>query len=116
MSTKIRLARRGAKKRPFYRIVVTDSRAARDKRQIEQVGVFDPRQEPPLVNFETDKLSHWIGQGAKPTLTVSQLMKRQGIASDGTAPQSEESSGAAEAVAVAKTESTTESQSGEAQS
>jgi len=73
------LARFGAKKRPFYRIVVADRRNARDGRKIEQVGLYDPRVEPQRIEFEADRLAEWIGRGAKPSLTVSQLMKRSGI-------------------------------------
>ncbi len=79
MAAIIRLARHGAKKRPFYRIVVADRRNARDGRKIEQVGLFDPRVEPERIEFETERLAKWLGQGAKPSLTVSQLIKRSGI-------------------------------------
>lgn len=94
MAATIRLARHGAKKRPFYRIVVADRRNARDGRKIEQVGIFDPRAEPQRIEFETERLAKWLERGAKPSLTVSQLIKRSGVdlsagASPGAEPQSE---------------------------
>lgn len=79
MAATIRLARHGAKKRPFYRIVVADRRYARDGRKIEQVGIYDPRAEPQRIEFETERLAKWLERGAKPSLTVSQLIKRSGI-------------------------------------
>jgi small subunit ribosomal protein S16 len=79
MAVTIRLARHGAKKRPFYRIIVTDSRAPLDGRRLEQVGTYDPSQNPVRVQFEQEKLEHWLRRGARPSLTVSQLMKRSGI-------------------------------------
>ena len=80
MATTIRLSRHGAKKRPYYRIIVTDSRAPRDGRRLEQVGTYDPTQNPARVQFEQEKLEHWLRRGARPSLTVAQLMKRSGIA------------------------------------
>ncbi|HVO27078.1 MAG TPA: 30S ribosomal protein S16 [Candidatus Margulisiibacteriota bacterium] len=80
MAATIRLSRHGAKKRPFYRIIVTDSRAPRDGRRLDQVGTYDPGQNPERVVFQQDKLEHWLRRGARPSLTVSQLMKRSGIA------------------------------------
>ncbi len=79
MAATIRLARHGAKKRPFYRIVVADRRNARDGRKIEQVGFYDPRTEPERIEFEADRLVRWLERGAKPSLTVSQLIKRSGV-------------------------------------
>jgi small subunit ribosomal protein S16 len=81
MAATIRLSRHGAKKRPFYRIIVTDSRAPRDGRRLDQVGTYDPTQNPARVQFEQEKLEQWIRRGARPSLTVAQLMKRSGIAS-----------------------------------
>jgi small subunit ribosomal protein S16 len=80
MAATIRLSRHGAKKRPFYRIIVTDSRAPRDGRRLDQVGTYDPTQNPARVVFQQDKLEHWLRRGARPSLTVSQLMKRSGVA------------------------------------
>ncbi len=85
MATKIRLARHGAKKHPFYRIIVTDSRAPRDGRRLDQVGIYDPNQKPSRVEFQHDKLSHWLRLGAQPSATVAQLIKRSGIATTGSA-------------------------------
>ena len=80
MAATIRLSRHGAKKRPYYRIIVTDSRAPRDGRRLDQVGTYDPTQNPARVQFEQEKLQHWLRRGARPSLTVAQLMKRSGIA------------------------------------
>jgi small subunit ribosomal protein S16 len=78
MATKIRLARHGGKKRPYYRIVVTNSRTPSDRRSLEQIGVYDPSDKTPL-KIEAEKLNRWLQKGAQPTLTVSQLIKRSGI-------------------------------------
>lgn len=83
MAATIRLSRHGAKKRPYYRIIVTDRRAPRDGRRLEQVGTYDPNQNPALVKFQREKLELWLRRGARPSLTVAQLMKRSGI---GAAP------------------------------
>jgi small subunit ribosomal protein S16 len=80
MATTIRLARHGAKKHPFYRIVVTSSRAPRDGRRLDQVGTYDPAHKPSRVEFQPEKLAHWLRLGARPSATVAQLMKRSGIA------------------------------------
>ncbi len=80
MATKIRLSRHGAKKHPFYRIIVTDSRAPRDGRRLDQVGIYDPSHKPSRVEFQQDKLSHWLRLGAQPSATVAQLIKRSGLA------------------------------------
>jgi small subunit ribosomal protein S16 len=80
MAATIRLSRHGARKRPYYRIIVTDSRAPRDGRRLEQVGTYDPNQNPARVQFQQEKLEHWLRRGARPSLTVAQLMKRSGIA------------------------------------
>ncbi|MFQ5666857.1 MAG: 30S ribosomal protein S16 [Candidatus Binatia bacterium] len=76
MATTIRLARHGAKKHPFYRIIVTDSRAPRDGRRLDQVGTYDPTQNPPRVQLQEKKLAQWLKRGARPSLTVAQLIKR----------------------------------------
>jgi small subunit ribosomal protein S16 len=88
MSVSIRLARHGTKKHAFYRIVVADTRAARGGRFIDQVGTYDPLPNPPRVDFKIEKLHEWIRRGALPSLTVSQLIKRAGVA-----PGSSESPG-----------------------
>ena len=79
MPTTIRLSRHGAKKRPFYRIVVADSRAPRDGRRLEEVGTYDPGQNPPRVTFQEEKLAEWLRRGARPSETVAQLIKRSGV-------------------------------------
>ena len=80
MATTIRLARHGAKKHPFYRIIVTDSRAPRDGRRLDQIGTYDPSQNPSPVKIEPEKLALWLRRGARPTVTVAQLIKRSGVA------------------------------------
>ncbi len=79
MSVKIRLARRGAKKKPFYRIVVTDIESPRDGKFIEVLGTYDPLQEPAAVNLKEDRVKHWIAEGAIPTGTVNDILKREGL-------------------------------------
>jgi small subunit ribosomal protein S16 len=79
MAVKIRLARFGAKKRPFYRIVVADERYPRDGRFLETVGTYNPMVEPNEVTMKQDRLQYWLGQGAKPTSTVNSLIKKQGV-------------------------------------
>lgn len=79
MSVKIRLTRVGAKKRPFYRIVVTDSRSPRDGRSLENVGTYDPNAKPEKVQLDADRIKHWYSHGARPSETVSQLIKRAGL-------------------------------------
>lgn len=75
---KIRLARHGAKKRPFYRIVAADARAPRDGRFLERLGSYDPTQEPAAIVVKHDKLQRWLQQGAQPTRTVARLIKTAG--------------------------------------
>lgn len=77
MAVKIRLARHGAHKAPYYRIVVADSRARRDGRYIEQVGTYNPLTEPKKVTMDLEKIDTWIAQGAKPTGTVARLIDAQ---------------------------------------
>ena len=79
MSVKIRLARCGAKKRPFYRIVIADSRAPRDGRFIDLVGYYDPKTEPYTVKFKEDKVKYYLEKGAIPTDTVKSLLKKCGL-------------------------------------
>ena len=76
---KIRLNRMGAKRQPFYRIVVADSRSPRDGRFIEIVGNYDPTKNPALVNIDEEKVISWIKNGAQPTDTVRSLLSKQGI-------------------------------------
>ena len=76
---KIRLRRMGAKKAPFYRIVVADSRYPRDGRFIEEIGTYDPRQNPAAVNIDVERAQAWIKAGAQPTDTVRDLLKKAGM-------------------------------------
>ena len=76
MAVKIRLARHGAKKRPYYRIVVADSRCPRDGKFIEEVDRYNPCTEPAMVQFDLEKVDQWIKNGAQPTDTVASLLKR----------------------------------------
>ena len=75
MVVKIRLARHGAKKRPYYRIVVADSRCPRDGKFIEEVGRYNPCANPTMVQFDLEKVDQWIKNGAQPTDTVARLLK-----------------------------------------
>jgi small subunit ribosomal protein S16 len=75
---RIRLARHGAKKHPFYRIVVADSESPRDGRYIDQIGTYDPTK--PEIKFEAEKLAKWQAKGARPSETVSQLIRQAGVA------------------------------------
>jgi small subunit ribosomal protein S16 len=79
---KIRLARHGAKKRPFYRIVAADERCRRDGRFLEIVGTYNPLTEPATVNYKADRVKHWVSQGAKFTDTVKSLLRKQGFFSN----------------------------------
>jgi small subunit ribosomal protein S16 len=79
MAVKIRLNRMGAKKNPFYRIVVADSRAPRNGRFIEIIGNYDPSQETPLINVDEAKVLDWMSKGAQPTDTVKSLLSKKGI-------------------------------------
>ena len=76
---KIRLRRMGAKKAPFYRVVVADSRYPRDGRFIEELGTYDPRQNPAAVNIDVERAQAWIKNGAQPTDTVRDLLKKAGL-------------------------------------
>ncbi|MFD1705856.1 30S ribosomal protein S16 [Siminovitchia sediminis] len=79
MAVKIRLKRLGAKKSPFYRIVVADSRSPRDGRIIEEVGTYNPVADPAVVNIDEEKTLKWLQNGAKPSDTVRNLLSKQGI-------------------------------------
>ena len=83
MAVKIRLRRVGAKKAPFYRVVVADSRFPRDGRFIEEIGTYDPNQEPSVVSIDGEKAKAWIANGAQPTDTVRVLLKKSNILSGG---------------------------------
>lgn len=79
MAVKIRLKRMGAKKSPFYRVVVADSRAPRDGRFIETLGYYNPCVNPAEVKIDADRAKYWLGNGAQPTETANSLLKKQGI-------------------------------------
>ena len=79
MAVKIRLRRMGAKKAPFYRIVVADSRYPRDGRFIEEIGVYDSTREPSVIKIDAEKAKKWIANGAQPTDTVRALMKKNDL-------------------------------------
>ena len=79
MSVKIRLKRMGSKKRPFYRIVVADSRSPRDGRFIESVGTYNPLTESETVTLKEDQIMSWLNNGAQPSATVKNILSRQGI-------------------------------------
>ena len=79
MAVKIRLRRMGAKKAPFYRIVVADSRYPRDGRFVEEIGYYDPTKEPSVVKVDADKAKEWFAKGAQPTDTVKVIFKTEGI-------------------------------------
>ena len=79
MAVKIRLARHGAKKKPFYRIVVADSECPRDGRYLENVGTYDPLYDPVKITLKSERVQYWMDQGAKPTDTVRSLLKKEGF-------------------------------------
>lgn len=76
---KIRLRRMGAKKAPFYRVVVADSRFARDGRFIEEIGYYDPTKEPSVVKVDAEKAKQWLDNGAQPTDTVREILKKAAV-------------------------------------
>ncbi len=94
MAVTIRLTRMGAKKKPFYRLVVADSRFPRDGRYIEVVGTYDPNPNPPAINLNRERIDSWLKRGAQPTNTVKSLLKKAGLATraDGTSPAANETS------------------------
>lgn len=79
MAVKIRLNRMGAKKSPFYRVVVADSRSPRDGRFIEVLGHYDSTKEPAIVKIDEEKVIEWLNKGAQPTDTVKSLLSKEGI-------------------------------------
>jgi small subunit ribosomal protein S16 len=79
MAVKIRLRRIGAKKAPFYRVVVADSRYPRDGRFIEEIGYYNPMKEPSEIKIDAEKAQKWLNNGAQPTDTVKALFKKNGI-------------------------------------
>ena len=79
MPVKMRLARHGTKKRPFYRIVVADNESPRDGRFLEAIGTYNPLKEPAEVTLKTERVKYWIDKGALPTATVKNLLKKEGL-------------------------------------
>ena len=79
MAVKMRLTRLGAKKAPFYRVIVADSRSPRDGRFIEEIGYYNPLTNPVEIKIDADKAKKWIDNGAQPTETVKALLKKSGI-------------------------------------
>ncbi len=88
MSTRIRLKRCGAKKQPYYRVVVVDQRKTRDGKTIEEIGAYNPHTDPPTVNVKQDRCLHWLMTGAQPSDTVASLFKRAGVTDALAAAQS----------------------------
>ncbi len=76
MAVHIRLQRFGAKKRPYYRVVAASARAKRDGRFLEQLGTYDPMQDPSVLKFKTERLEYWLSVGAQPSKTVASLIRR----------------------------------------
>ncbi|HCY86341.1 MAG: 30S ribosomal protein S16 [Desulfobacterales bacterium] len=79
MSVKIRLTRKGTKKKPFYRIVAADVECPRDGRFLENLGTYDPMQDPAVINLKEERVQYWLGEGAKPSTTVASILKKQGV-------------------------------------
>ncbi len=90
MPVTIRLTRMGAKKKPFYRLVVADSRFPRDGRFVDVVGTYDPTPNPPAVKVDREKIQTWLKRGAHPSTTVKSLLKKSGLLGEAkAAPKSE---------------------------
>ena len=79
MAVKMRLKRMGKKKNPIYRVVVADARSPRDGRNIDEIGFYDPNQEPAVVKIDEEVAKEWLAKGAQPTDTVAKLLKNAGI-------------------------------------
>ncbi len=79
MSVRIRLTRKGTKKKPFYRIVAADKEMPRDGRFLELLGTYDPMVEPAAVTLKEERINYWLGEGAKPSTTVASLLKQKGM-------------------------------------
>lgn len=76
---KIRLTRRGAKKKPFYRVIAADTRARRDGPFLEILGTYNPMKDPSEINIKIERVKHWLNNGAQPTSTVRKLLKLAGL-------------------------------------
>ncbi|MBU1196749.1 MAG: 30S ribosomal protein S16 [Proteobacteria bacterium] len=79
MAVKIRLTRKGTKKKPFYRIVAADIECPRDGRFLELLGTYNPMVDPAAVTLKTDRINYWLGEGAKPSTTVKSILKKEGV-------------------------------------
>ena len=79
LAVKIRLRRMGAKKNPFYRIVVADSHSPRDGRFIEEIGYYDPKKQPAVMEIQAERAAYWLKSGAQPSQTVRDLLRRAGV-------------------------------------
>jgi len=79
MTVKLRLTRKGAKKRPYYRVVAADSESPRDGRFLDILGSYDPMKDPAEVKLDRAKVSHWLSKGAKATESVNAILKREGL-------------------------------------
>ncbi len=79
MAVKIRLTRKGTKKKPFYRIVAADIESPRDGKFLEALGTYDPMVEPVAITLKEDRINYWLGEGAKPSTTVKSILKKQGV-------------------------------------
>ena len=102
MSVKIRLKRMGAKKRPFYRVVVADSRSPRDGRFIETVGTYNPIAQPAEITLDEDKILGWLNNGAQPSETVRNLLSHAGVLAKFAEAKAAKKSAAEKPAAVAK--------------
>jgi small subunit ribosomal protein S16 len=79
MAVRIRLTRKGTKKKPFYRIVAADIESPRDGRFLELLGTYNPMVEPAAITLKEDRIKYWLGEGAKPSTTVQSILKQQGV-------------------------------------
>ncbi|MBM4417237.1 MAG: 30S ribosomal protein S16 [Chloroflexi bacterium] len=79
MAVRIRLRRMGAKKKPFYRLVVADARSPRDGRFVDTIGYYDPKSDPLTYHLDTEKTKLWLGRGALPTLAAARILHRAGL-------------------------------------
>lgn len=113
MSVKIRLARHGSKKKPYYRIVVTDSRTKRDGRVIEEVGRYNPMTEPAFIQVDLEKVDSWLGNGAIPSDTVAHLIESVRNPQDSAAAPKKDAK--KEAVVEAKAEEPAEAEAAPAE-
>ncbi len=79
MAVKIRMTRKGNRHNPFYRIVAADERSPRDGKYLELLGTYDPNQDPAAVSLKMDRIKYWVSMGAKPSQTVNELIKKNGV-------------------------------------